>query len=493
MDQDLSYASAGDIADAIKQKQISALEVLEFFIDRIETRNPSLNAIVFKGYDDARKAAQLADEAVMSGGELGPLHGVPVAIKDLFDFHPGWPSSFGGIRALKDFKTDFYCAFAERITQRGGAVILGKTNSPVMGLRGTCDNYLFGPTCNPFDTRKNSGGSSGGSAAAVADGILPFAEGTDGGGSIRIPAAWCGVYGFKPSFGRIPIWSRPNGFSMDTPFIAEGPITRNVRDAALALTALSGYDPRDPYALDEKVDFVEATKRSIKGMRIAYSPNLDVFPVEPEIAAVVEKAVRAFEEEGAIVREVKLGITRSQRELADLWARLIMPLNITGLLGLKGAGYDLLGEHRDDFPPEYLRWVDECMDMTAIDFFNDQSIRTEIFDAIQGVFQENEILITPTVGSMPVDNSSDGNTLGPSMVNGEEVDPLLGWALTYPMNFSGHPAASIPAGISSSGLPIGMQIVGSRYGDTDVIAASAAFERIRPWQQNYNTCRERLI
>jgi amidase len=238
---DLAYKSATDIAGAIKERKISPREVLEYFIERIEKRNPTLNAIVFKGYDDARKAARAAEDALMTGRGTGPLHGVPVAIKDLFDFKPGWPATFGGIRALRDFKTNFSCAFVERIEERGGAVILGKTNSPVMGFRGVTDNFLFGPTCNPFNTLKNSGGSSGGSAAAVADALLPLAEGTDGGGSIRIPSAWCGVYGYKASFGRVPIWSRPNAFAMDTPFIFEGPITRTVKDAALAMSALAGY------------------------------------------------------------------------------------------------------------------------------------------------------------------------------------------------------------------------------------------------------------
>src|SRR5438105_5832002 len=185
----------------------------------------------------------------MAGQQLGPLHGVPSAIKDLFDFKPGWPSTFGGIRALKDLKLDLSCIYAERI-ERAGAIILGKTNSPVMGFRGVCDNYLFGPSRNPFNVAKNTGGSSGGSAGAVADGLFPLAEGTDGGGSIRIPASWCGVYGYKAAFGRLPLCTRPNAFSSDTPFIFEGPLTRNVRDAALALSALAGYDARDPFALD---------------------------------------------------------------------------------------------------------------------------------------------------------------------------------------------------------------------------------------------------
>jgi amidase len=491
--EDLSYASAAIVAAAIEGKKISPLEVVDYFIERIEKRNGSLNAFVFKGYEDARAAAKVAEQRVMSGDELGPLHGVPVAIKDLFDFKPGWPATFGGIRALKNFTTPFYCAFAERIEQRGGAIILGKTNSPTMGLRGLCDNYLFGPTSNPFDTRKNSGGSSGGSSAAVADGLIPLAEGTDGGGSIRIPSSWCGVYGYKASFGRIPLWSRPNAFAMDTPFIFEGPITRNVKDAALALSALAGFDARDPYSIDEKLDFVAATERPIKGMRIAYSPNFDVFPIEPEVAAVVERAVRSFEEAGATVKTVKLGIKRAQRELSDLWCRLIMPLNITGLLGMKSAGFDLLGEHRDDFPPEYLRWIDQCRDMTAVEFFADQAIRSEIYDAVQSIFEESDLLVTPTLACLPVDNAKDGNTLGPATVAGEEVDRLIGWCLTYPLNFSGNPAASVPAGLSKSGMPVGMQVIGRRYGDLDVLAASAAFERVRPWQETYQKCRARPL
>ena len=174
---------------------------------------------------------------------------MPSAIKDLFDFKPGWPFTFGGVRAMSDCVARWHCVFAERI-EKAGAILLGKTNSPTMGLRGTCDNYLFGPTRNPFDVRKNSGGSSGGSAAAVADGLVPFAEGTDAGGSIRIPAAWCNVVGFKASFGRVPVVMRPNAFAGDTPFVFEGPISRSVEDAALALTALAGYDPRDPFSIE---------------------------------------------------------------------------------------------------------------------------------------------------------------------------------------------------------------------------------------------------
>ena len=199
LSDELAYKSAAELALRIRNRELSPIEVTDAFISRIEKRNESINAHVYCGFEDARNRAKSAEEELMSGQPLGPLHGVPSAIKDLFDFKPGWKSTWGGIRALKDNIVDSRCAYCERIEDRGGSILVGKTNSPVMGFRGTCDNYLFGPSRNPFNVRKNTGGSSGGSAGAVADGLLPLAEGTDGGGSIRIPASWCGVYGYKPS------------------------------------------------------------------------------------------------------------------------------------------------------------------------------------------------------------------------------------------------------------------------------------------------------
>lgn len=481
---DLDGLSAADTASLVRRRAVSPVEVVEAAIRRIERRNPSINAFVHLGFDDAREAAREAECAVMTGAALGPLHGVPVAIKDLFDFKPGWPATFGGVRALRSFVVDAHCGFSERI-ERGGAIIVGKTNSPVMGFRGVCDNFLFGPSRNPFDTRRNTGGSSGGSASAVADGLVPLAEGTDGGGSTRIPAAWCGVYGYKASFGRVPRLSRPNAFGSATPFLFEGPITRTVEDAALAMTALGGYHSRDPFSLDQEVDYLGALRRSVRGMRIAYSRDLDVFPVDPRVTVVVDKAVRAFEAAGAHVEEIKVGLKRSQRELSDLWCRLIVPLSVQGFEVMKRAGIDLMKDHRDDFPPEFLHWHDLGARMTVAEHYRDQEMRTEVYDAIQGVLDRHDLLVTPTLACLPVENGTDGNTLGPRAINGEAVDPLIGWCLTYPINFTGHPACSIPAGLAEGNLPVGMQIVGRRYADADVLAASAAFERLRPWAATY--------
>jgi amidase len=484
LSDELAYTTVAELAGRIRRRELSPVEVLEATIERIEARNPSLNALVHLGLDDARAAARDAEQALTGGEELGLLHGVPAAIKDLFDFKPGWPSTFGGIRALREFKPDFYCAFAER-AERAGAILVGKGNSPVMGFCGATDNPLFGPSRNPFDTTKNTGGSSGGCSAAVADGLLTFAEGTDGGGSIRIPASWCGIYGYKQSFGRVPYISRPNAFGGTDPFLFEGPLTRTVEDAALVLSAIAGYDPRDPLSVEAPTDLMGATRRSIAGMRIAFTPDYDVFPIDRRVAAVVSEAVRVFEDAGAHVEQVELGIRRDQRELSDLWCRLIMPINVAAIEGFKAAGIDLMGDHPDDLPAQYRDWVDRGYRLTALDIANDQAMRTEVFDAFQGVFADYDFIVGPTLCALPVNNADDGSiTVGPSEVEGVEVDELIGWCPTYLVNYTGHPAASVPAGMSD-GMPVGMQIIGRSFADSDVLAASAAFERLRPWRDTY--------
>jgi amidase len=464
--------TATELARRIREREVSPVEVMDATLRRIEERNPRLNAFVHLAFEEAMAAAREAERREPAGS----LHGVPTALKDLFDFKPGWLATMGGIPALKDYRPPFACTWCERM-ERAGAIIVGKTNSPTMGLRGVTDNYLFGPTRNPHDTTRNAGGSSGGSAAAVADGMLAFAEATDGGGSIRIPAAWCGVYGYKPSWGRVPGIFRPNAFGGTDPFLFEGVVTRTVADAALAIDAIAGYDPRDPFGIREAPDLPAALDRDIARMRIAYSPDLDVFPVDRRVAAVVERAVRAFEEAGAHVEPVKLGITRDQRELSDLWCRLIMPINVATVEGLLAEGFDV----RPDLPPEYVRWLDVGYGLTALDVTRDQIARTEVFDSIQAVLSDHDLLVHPTVACLPVENGDDGNTVGPSEIEGVEVDPLIGWCLTYFANFTGHPAASIPAG-TVEGLPVGMQIMGRSGADIDVLAASAAFERLRPWE-----------
>ena len=489
--RDVAYRSATEIAGDIAESRVSPVEVMEETLRLIDAREPSLNAIVFRGFEEALESARSAEEALARGEAGGPLNGVPVLMKDLFDFKPGWPATFGGIPAMADFSIDGYCVWAERM-EAAGAIIVGKGNSPAMGFRGACDNYLFGPSNNPFDTRLNTGGSSGGSAASVADGLVPIAEGTDGGGSIRIPAAWCGVVGYQPSAGRVPSVLRPNGFSGVSPFVYEGPITRNVADAALAMSALAGPHPGDPFCALDVPDFSASLERGIEGWTIAYSPDLGVYPVQPEVAAVVEEAVRAFEEAGARVVEVDIDLDLDQRDLADLWCRLIMPLSLDAFANLADGGLDILGEHRSDLPPEFLRWADHVASMSAMDYFDDNSMRTRVFDALQAVLGDHQVLVSPTLACMPVENLTTGETRGPTVIEGVEVDPLIGWCMTYFTNFTGSPAVSLPAGLAG-GLPVGMQVIGRRGADLDVFAASAAFERVRPWDHIYDIPANRAL
>lgn len=484
-DSDFACTSATELARQSREREVSPVELVDAFAARIEERNPSLNAFVFTDFEESREQAKQAERALTDGSAVGALHGVPTAIKDLFDFKPGWPATFGGVRALANFKLDTHCVFAERV-EKAGAIILGKTNSPVMGYRGTCDNPLFGATSNPFDLDRNPGGSSGGSAAAVADGLVPFAEGTDGGGSIRIPAAWCGLYGYKASFGRVPSVVRPNAFGSTMPFLFEGPLTRNVEDAALVLNVLSGYHPGDVFSIDEQPhDFVTDVRRDITGMRIAYTPDYGIFPVDQRIRESVGKAVQALADAGAVVEEIDLKLPYGQHELSDLWCRQIMLVNVSTFENFKRNGLDLLGEHRDDFPDGYLRWADHVYGMSIAELNEDYEMRSAVYDSIQSVYDDFDLLVSPTLAAMPVRNAATpGATVGPSEIEGVEVDPYIGWCLTYLTNFTGHPAASIPAGLVD-GLPVGMQIQGRRYADGDVLAASGAFERARSWSDIY--------
>jgi amidase len=488
---ELSYVSAVELAKQIAAREISPVEVVDAAITRILARNTSLNAVVHEGFDEARARARHAEQQVAHGDELGPLHGVPTLIKDLFDFKPGWPATFGGIPSLRSRIVDASCPFTERV-EAAGAIVLGKTNSPVMGFRGTCDNPTFGATGNPFDSSRNSGGSSGGSAAAVADGFVPFAEGTDGGGSIRIPSAWCGVFGYQPSFGRVPSVVRPNAFGNTMPFLYEGPIARTVQDAVLVMNTLSGRDSRDPFSR-ESSPLAPGSTSSFKGLRIGFSPDLGIFPVDRRIRSLVQEAVETVEANGGRVEEVDPRLPYSQQELSDLWCRQIMIANIDVIESMRAGGVDLIRENEGQLPEVYVQWVERVRRMTLPDLLRDFSMRTSIVDAYAQMFERIDVLLTPTLAAMPVLNAAKaGETFGPTSIEGVDVDPSIGWCMTYFTNFTGHPAASIPVGLSE-GLPVGLQVVGSRYGDADVLAFCSTFEQVRPWSSTYEICRDRPL
>jgi len=270
MNSEICYSPATELASRIRRGDLSPVDVVDAFLDRIEARNDDINAYVTVIEDRARERAREAERAVERGDHIGPLHGVPIALKDLLGFKRGVRNTFGSI-PFEDFVPEENSIFVERL-EEAGVIVLGKTNVPEFGVKGTTDNRLFGPTSTPFDLDRNAGGSSGGSAAAVADGLTALAHGSDAGGSLRIPASFSGVYTMKLTHRRIPTADRPNAFIGHTPYGHHGPLARSVEDAALMLEIMAGPHPRDPLALpDDGTDYRSAVHRSIEGLDITYT------------------------------------------------------------------------------------------------------------------------------------------------------------------------------------------------------------------------------
>jgi Asp-tRNA(Asn)/Glu-tRNA(Gln) amidotransferase A subunit family amidase len=459
------------------------MELVEASLDRIDSRNGKVNAFITVLHDHAREAAIDAERALVAKRPLGPLHGVPVAVKDLFDLKEGVRNTFGSL-PLAEFVAKRTSVHIERL-ERAGAIIVGKTNTPEFGHKGVTDNLLVGPTRNPFDLTKNAGGSSGGSAAAVADHMVSIAEGTDGGGSVRIPAALCNVVGFKPTFGRIADPVRPNALAALSPFQHIGSIARTVEDAALLFSVMVGPHPRDPVSLPvTDDDFVGAVRSPVDGLRIAFSADWGDFPVDPDVSTVVSEAVAALSGIAEVERiDMTLGMPYD--ELSAVWLRMSGLVCVDIFESFERVGVNLLRDHRASISPELVDIVEQAGRMSLADVRRDQAIRTGVLDSIQDVLDRFDLIVTPTVAVAGVPNAADGHTLGPTAVNGQPVDSLIGWCLTYPVNFTGHPAISVPAGLTPEGLPVGLQIVGRRFADSQVLAVAAALEHARPWAQHY--------
>ncbi|MEF8841083.1 MAG: amidase [Haloarculaceae archaeon] len=481
---DLTEVSAAELARGVRAGDLSPVEVLDAHVERIERLDDEINAFVTLTAESAREAAREIERAVEAGEDPGPLAGVPVAVKDLENV-AGVRTTFGS-KPLADTVAEESALFVERLRE-AGAVVLGKTNTPEFGHKGTTDNLVAGATGTPFDPSRNAGGSSGGSAAAVAAGMAPIAQGSDGGGSVRIPSAWCGVYGLKPTYRRIPRPSEPDAFS-HTPFSQLGPHARTVEDAALMLDVLAGPGPGDPLvAPDDGADYLGALGRDVSDLRVAYCPDLGVFPLDERVRAVVDDAVEAFEECGATVERVERVFEHSHTELYDSW--------MTGWLVKFGAlaenlreseGVDYLGTDREDTTPAFADAIEAGNEVSGITYKRADNVRTSAFLSVQDLLEEYDLLASATLAVPPVENRDDGNTLGPTEIDGEPVDPAVGWCLTYPFNMTGHPVASIPAGLDEDGLPVGLQLAGRRFEDETVLAASAAFESERPWHDTYD-------
>ena len=486
---ELEKLSGVELGKEVQSGRITPTEVIRYFQERIEKRNPSLNAFTYTKFDDAFSDAKALEEKLSRHEEVGPLAGVPVGLKDFLPSKKGWTNSHGGVKSLiREDPEDsmFYIAARE-----AGAIAVGKTNAPAFAMRGTCDNYLYGPTRNPFDTKFNSGGSSGGSAAAVADGMLPIAEGSDGGGSIRIPSAWCGCFGFKASVGTIPSICRPDGWTATHPYCFNGAITRTVLDSAVMLNYMARYNPRDPLSLDHgKRDFTELMKKPIRNWKIAFTTDFDIFTVDPEVASIVKEAARKLEAAGASIEPVHFSFRHTQNEFAELWCRSISIDTAIDMELWKREGLDLVKDHREELPEEFIYWNELALRSTVMDYRYFNELRTEMLDAMQDIFDTYDIILSPVTICPPVRNAEDGNTRGPLEMNGRKIEPLIGFCETFFSNFTGNPAASVPAGLTKTGLPVGMQIIGKKFRDEDVLAVAKTFEDIAPWGYDIPLSRE---
>ncbi|AMB46667.1 amidase family protein [Methylobacterium sp. AMS5] len=458
MTSDLDFMTALALRRLIAVRAISPVELTERALARAETSQASLNAFCHLMPEEARSAARRAEDAVMRGAPLGLLHGLPVSVKDLIAV--GGQPYASGSRAMASNVAAADAPAVERL-RAAGAIIIGKTTTSEFGAKPVGDSPLTGITRHPWDLAKTPGGSSAGAAASVASGITPFALGTDGGGSLRIPAALTGLVGFKAQFGRVPVWP-----TSATPTLAHvGALARNVADAALLTTAVAGHDPRDPSAVAGPVpDLLGAVKASIAGLRVAWSATLGYARPNPEVAAIARAAAMTLADQGAIVEEVE---TVFESDPAALWTAEFYAGIGTRLRGV-------LESRRDLLDPAVADVLDAALAQEMRAYYETVFARYALRDRMVDFFTGYDVLVSPT---LPISSLEAGRNIP----EGLEDRSLVSWAFyTYPFNLTGQPAASVCAGIASDGMPVGLQIVGRTLGEYDVMRAAAAIERTKP-------------
>jgi aspartyl-tRNA(Asn)/glutamyl-tRNA(Gln) amidotransferase subunit A len=463
---DLCFTPAVELAALIRRRALSPVEITRAVLERIERMNPRLGAYVLVHAERALTDARAAEHAVMAGGPLGPLHGIPVSIKDNL-WTAGERTTFGS-RLLAEFVAPEDAPSVAGL-RAADAIFVGRTNLPEFAWRGPTDNALFGESRNPWDLTRTPGGSTGGGAAAVAAGLAPLALGSDGAGSIRIPASFCGLVGLKPTFGRVPMHPAAGGNELVAHVC---PLARTVRDVANMMNAIARHDRRDQFALpDDGTDYLTACSEPLavtRGgapVRVAWSADLGFAPVEPETRKIAEAAARAFAEIGLEVEE-------ASPDLGD--PGVILKTLYGGAQA--GAHAARSPEQKAQMDPELVQYAEASAAMSVVEYVRGVAARQALVDTLRRFFERYDLLLTPTLclPAFPL------GLVGPREVAGRAVTHL-GWTLCYPFNYSGQPAVSVPAGWTARGLPVGLQIVGRRLEDALVLRAAAAFEALRPW------------
>jgi aspartyl-tRNA(Asn)/glutamyl-tRNA(Gln) amidotransferase subunit A len=456
MHDQLPTLSAAALVQAYRAGSLSPVEVTEAVLGRVAALNPRFNAFVFVDRDGAMAGARASEARWRAGAPLSPCDGVPATVKELLPA-VGWPLRRCS-RATDETISDEDAPIVARLRE-AGAVLLGKTNSPEFGWKGVTDNPLYGATANPWNAARTAGGSSGGAAAAAALGMGVFHIGTDGGGSIRIPAAFSGVFGLKPTFGRVPVWPLSK-FGMTS---HAGPMTRTVEDAARMMNLIARSDARDRYALpDDGVDYAAALAHGVEGLRIAFSPTLGFARVDPEVAAALEDAARIFETLGAKVERVDAVMDDPTDVFRMIWASC-------AALTLRGFP-DTARAVMDPGLVELAAYGESLDHMT---YMEADYVRGLLGAQMREFHRRFDLLLTPAEPTAAF--AIDRQVAHPGQRDWIDWTPF-----TFPFNLTGQPAASVPCGLSVDGLPLAIQVVGRLYEDALVMRACHAFQSARP-------------
>jgi len=461
--RDLTLTPAVELARLYRARKVSPLEVVQAVLARIDALNPRVNAVVTVTREAALREARRETASLRRGATLPPLFGIPVGIKDV-TATKGIRTTYGS-KLFESHVPDEDALVVQRL-RAAGAIVIGKTNTPEFAFGPNTVNAVFGATRNPWNPALTAGGSSGGSAAALATGMCTLAEGTDLGGSLRGPAAFCGVVGFRTTPGLIPRY--PSVLAWDT-YSVEGPMARTVADAALMLSVMAGPDDRSPISYDvDTREFTRAAKApSVKGTRIAWTPDLGMVPIDHEVQAVFERAVSVFGAAGA----------RVEAACADL-SDVPEIVRLTRGLLMVARHADKLAEHRAVLQEGLVENTEQGLALSSRDIARGELLRTRQWERMRTFLERHDLVITPTAATPPFPIEQphvmeiNGRPLGKGMQRSY---------LTYAFSVLGLPAISIPCGFTSAGLPVGLQIVGRRHGDAAVLRAAAAFEAAQPW------------
>ncbi|TFF92288.1 MAG: amidase [Promethearchaeota archaeon] len=462
--EDIAYMPAFELAEKLQTQTLTSEEVTEIMIERIERLNPIVNAYCTPTFNKAREMAAKADKKIRDGNDHGLLTGIPLSVKDL-NWTKGIRTTFGS-KLYENFIPDQDDIVVKRLKD-AGCVLLGKTNTPEFGFKGVTDNLVFGTTKNPWNLERTSGGSSGGAAVSVATGMAFLAQGSDGGGSIRIPSSLCGLYGLKPTFGRTPNY--PSEMIFGETLGVNGPIVRYVKDAALMLQVMKGLFLGDRHSIpDDNINYLEVIDNPPNKLKIGYTLDLGYAKViDFQVEENILNSLDVFRNYGWEVEKVKMKLRNPELPFYTIWmAKLSFELA------------SKLDEWEDKMDPDIVKLIKGALGYDLFSLVRAQKTRKEIYETFYKIFKDIDILISPTT-AVP---AFETGIMYPPKINDKKVSPTAWQAFTFPFNLTEQPAASIPCGWTKEGLPIGMQIIGRKFDERTILQVSKVFEDKKPWQ-----------